>query len=99
MKKLFSISVLFIATVMIVVYPKSLLAAFKDVPKTHFAIDAINYVESKNIVKGYEDATFRPDIPVNRAEFTTIIVRALFEYQKEKNCFQDVKEEWFSEFI
>lgn len=79
--------------------PITVKAAFSDVPKAHFASDAINYVQSQKIIEGYADNTFQPEKAINRAEFTTIIIRSLGEYKKEKNCFQDVKEEWFSEFI
>ena len=49
---------------------------FSDI-KGHWAQNCIENLAQKNIVKGYyEDDTFRPDSPVNRAEFAAIISQA-----------------------
>jgi S-layer homology domain. len=49
---------------------------FSDI-KGHWAQNCIENLSQKNIVKGYyEDDTFRPDSPVNRAEFAAIISQA-----------------------
>lgn len=49
---------------------------FNDVPATHANFDAIAYVKDEGVVQGYPDGTFRPDQPINRAEFVKIIVEA-----------------------
>lgn len=48
-------------------------AEFRDVPKNHFAHDAIAYLSDRNILTGYSDETFKPDWKVNRAEALKII--------------------------
>ncbi|HEY9867427.1 MAG TPA: S-layer homology domain-containing protein [Candidatus Obscuribacterales bacterium] len=50
--------------------------SFSDI-KGHWAQNCIESLAQKNIVKGYyEDDTFRPDSPVNRAEFAAILNQA-----------------------
>lgn len=73
---------------------------FSDVPSTHLNYDAINYIQAQNIVQGYSDGTFRPDNPINRAEFTKIIMQAYYLGQAAgSNCFTDVGTEWFAEYV
>jgi len=52
------------------------LANFQDVPSNYPYADAINYIQSNNIVQGYPDGTYRPDNTINRAEFTKIVIGA-----------------------
>lgn len=42
-----------------------------------WAKDAVARAVKAGIVKGYEDGSFRPDVPLIRAEMTAILVRAL----------------------
>jgi hypothetical protein len=46
---------------------------FSDVPLSHPNNIAINYVHAEGIVGGYSDYTFRPNNPINRAEFSKIL--------------------------
>ncbi len=50
---------------------------FSDVPDTHWAYASINQLCQKGAVSGYKDGSFRPDSPITRAEFITILVKAL----------------------
>ncbi|MGO4106930.1 S-layer homology domain-containing protein [Paenibacillus sp. YAF4_2] len=52
------------------------LLTFKDV-KGHWAEASIYEAVSLGFVTGYSDATFKPNLEVTRAEFATMIVRAL----------------------
>ena len=49
--------------------------SFSDVPAGKWYSNAIGYMERYNIVRGYEDGTFRPDAPITRAEFAAIAAR------------------------
>ncbi len=49
-------------------------SSFKDVPTSHPASAAIEYLKEKNIISGYPDGTFKPEAKVNRAEALKIIV-------------------------
>jgi len=50
---------------------------FKDVPATHWASGFVNIASEKGLLKGYPDATFKPEANVTYAEAITILVRAL----------------------
>ncbi len=50
-------------------------AASADV-KGHWAEPTINSWTSQGFVKGYEDGTFRPEVKVNRQEFTAFVNRS-----------------------
>lgn len=66
---------------------------------------AIDYVQSRGIVNGYDDGTFKPDQLINRAEFTKILVEHLynegdFNSFTTENCFSDVPGgEWFTRYV
>lgn len=48
-------------------------AVFPDVPKDHFAREAIIYLSNRGTLTGYSDGTFKPDRKVNRAEALKVI--------------------------
>lgn len=75
-------------------------SSFPDVAEQHANFDAIEYVQSQGIVNGYPDGTYKPLQTINRAEFTKIVMEALFPNEiTGANCFPDVKEEWFAEYV
>lgn len=63
---------------------------------------AIIYLQEKGIINGYPDGTFRPNQELNRAEFMKLVIAHKVgqpDPNKYKNCFPDVKEEWFAPYI
>ncbi len=54
--------------------------------------EAILGLASRGIVEGYEDSTFRPLAPINRAEFIKILVESQFKGHtpKDLRCFKDL---------
>jgi len=86
---------------------------FGDVSANHANAEAINAVQSLNIVGGYADGTFRPDSLVNRAELVKIIIGAQFSSEAIDQCakkntkpnwtymfFADVPiDAWFAKYI
>lgn len=46
---------------------------FSDVPETSPNYDAIEYLRQNNVIRGYQDGTFKPDSRINRAEFLQLI--------------------------
>ena len=50
-------------------------ATFADVSSKDWFAKEVGYLEKYNIIKGYEDNTFRPNDAVTRAEFVTMAVR------------------------
>lgn len=81
---------------------QSALATFTDVPETHENYQAITYLQSKGIIQGYEDGTFKPDKEVVRAEAVKIIIAPLFQEIADvsENPFPDVNpSEWFAKYV
>jgi hypothetical protein len=64
---------------------------------------AIQYLYDNGVISGYPDGTFKPSNIVNRAELLKILVGGMGIQPTTnagyKNCFPDVKEEWFAPFI
>ena len=50
---------------------------FSDMQESHWAYPAVKGLVENSVVNGYPDNTFRPDNPVTRAEFATILVKGL----------------------
>lgn len=48
--------------------------AFSDIQVSDKNYEAINYLQEKYILNGYDDGTFKPNKAVNRAEFLKIVV-------------------------
>lgn len=57
--------------------------SFCDVPADFWAVDIINKLSASKVIAGYPDQTFRPNCPVTRAEFASLVVSGL-NYQGEK---------------
>lgn len=79
------------------------LADFSDVPNTNDNYLSVTYLNEQNIVKGYEDGTFKPDQPVNRAEALKIILegnKIEVPESVEETGFSDVTAtEWYARYI
>ncbi len=75
---------------------------FSDISVNDSNLDSIIYLKNKGVLRGYQDGTFKPQSSINRAEFTKIIVEAKGDTPDKtiyRNCFPDVKEEWFAPYI
>src|SRR5699024_8954981 len=60
-----------------------------DIDK-HWASDQIIEAVNRNLITGYEDKTFRPNTPITRAQFVTIIDRAFdLDVDYEMPYFED----------
>ncbi len=52
-----------------------LVSAFEDVPNGYWAGCEINKLTENNIIAGYPDRTFKPNLPVSRAEMAAMTVK------------------------
>lgn len=50
-------------------------SAFDDIPSGFWAGCDINKLTSNNIIAGYPDRTFKPNLPVSRAEMASLIIK------------------------
>jgi uncharacterized repeat protein (TIGR02543 family) len=72
---------------------------FKDVPKDSPTAKAIELASKLGIVKGYEDGSFHANATVSRAEFATMLVKALGLNSEDDSSFKDTKGHWAAEAI
>ena len=94
-------------TLILGLLPQSVVAGFSDVPDRHPYSTAIAYVESRGIISGYTDGTFRPNRSVNRAEFTKMIAGTVIPSLGIERCirgqgqpFRDVPlDAWFAPYV
>lgn len=75
---------------------------FTDVDSNHKNYEAIKVLHNLGVVGGYGDDSFKPDKIINRAEMLAMLTNAVdsdFSIGVYKDCFTDVKGEWFSVFV
>lgn len=75
---------------------------FSDVSASDWYGTTVATLSSMDIVRGYEDGTFRPNAPITRAEFAAIATRFFEETgaEYEPGTFDDVTgDEWFANAI
>ncbi len=80
----------------------SVAASFSDVSPTNPNYNAIEYLKTKGIVKGYADGSFKPTQPVNRAEALKMIFIAagITPETPTVSYFPDIKlGDWFAPYI
>ena len=82
MKKLFS-KVLLSITILGVSGLGVLAKDYKDLPKDHWAYKQIQTLTEQNVVVGYPDGNYRPEANVTRAEFATMVIKALNQQNAE----------------
>ncbi len=71
---------------------------FTDVSASYWAIAEINGLSGLSYISGYPDGTFKPDSTITRAEFVSIIAKALKlpPINAAAPCFDDVASgDWF----
>src|SRR5688572_28380786 len=82
--------------------------SFPSVHDDYVYADAVAHAYGRGIVRGYPDGTFRPESPINGAEFVKILLRANFpDVSSNSACldqgllrFQDVPvDAWFANYV
>lgn len=56
---------------------------YKDLPEDHWAYKQIQTLTEQNVVVGYPDGNYRPEANVTRAEFATMVIKALNQQNAE----------------
>lgn len=83
---------------------------FSDITEQELYPDAIQFLYNNQVVKGYEDGTFKPQNTINRAEMVKIIAEAVLKYKglssdflenySGSNCFTDVPvHAWYTKYV
>lgn len=80
--------------------------SFSDVPKDHFAFEAIEYLKEQGVLSGYDDGTFKPGKTVNRAESIKILIAPLINKEElatatsAKTVYKDVpNNSWYKPYV
>jgi len=58
-------------------------AFYTDMDENHWAYQSIKFLTEVGVVVGYPDGTYKPDIPVTRAEFASMAIKALGQESTE----------------
>lgn len=63
--------------------------------------EAVQYLKTKKVMEGYDDGTFKPDQPINRAEFLKIVFAAKgSEPVPGVACFKDIDPTlWYAPYV
>lgn len=72
--------------------------SFKDI-NGYWAEKNIEELVTMGAVTGYSDATFKPDNPITRAEFATMLVKAFRLEPKQGKMFTDTMNHWARDTI
>jgi len=74
---------------------------FSDLSTDHNAYEAVEAAYEDELIEGYEDGTFKPDVLLNRAEAFKLLVGYFGEgCEPEKNPFDDVADDvWYAEYV
>lgn len=83
-------------------YAQTKYTDFSDLPSSHWAYNAIQWMNDNKIISGYPDNTFKPNKVVTRAEFAVIMVKALNLSLKtpQDETFMDMpKDNWAYSYV
>ncbi|MBQ2983897.1 MAG: S-layer homology domain-containing protein [Candidatus Gastranaerophilales bacterium] len=72
-------------------------ASYPDLPKDHWAYEAVTFLTDHKITVGYPDGLYRPDQKVTRGEFSTMVIKALGLYEKDTAQifpYKDIDKHW-----
>lgn len=75
---------------------------FSDLPSSHWAYDAVKWMDRNEIISGYPDNTFKPNKVVTRAEFAVIMVKALnlpLKTSEEETFIDMPKDNWAYSYV
>jgi hypothetical protein len=83
-----------------IVTPDSSAPIFSDI-QAHWAADFITGLAKQDLIGGFADGTFKPDIPINRAQYAALLVRAFNPpIKRPAVAFSDVPSSfWAKSFI
>ncbi|WP_235615987.1 S-layer homology domain-containing protein [Metasolibacillus fluoroglycofenilyticus] len=74
-------------------------AGFKDVPKEHFAYDAVLWAQKYEIINGYSDGTFKPNEMITEQQFAKLLANYFeLEIVEDELKKQTTTEIWSDEF-
>ena len=96
MKKIFKFFAVLICTVTMGI-SGAMAQTFNDLPSSHWAYEAVEYLYENGVVVGYPDGSYKADNNVIRAEFCSMVVSALRLREKSIDSIRNFKdvEDWY----
>ncbi|MDD5740262.1 MAG: S-layer homology domain-containing protein, partial [Candidatus Peribacteraceae bacterium] len=102
MRRIFGLLLLALPLVALAAYDTASLP-YSDAPQDRVTAVATSFLTQEGIVQGYPDGTFRPDQPVNRAEFLKMAMSANTAEvlpSADTACFPDIDPAaWYAPFV
>ncbi|MBR0600230.1 S-layer homology domain-containing protein [Sinanaerobacter chloroacetimidivorans] len=72
---------------------------YVDVEPERWSFEAISTLTQANVLNGYGDGTFLPDLPVTRAEFASVASKFDHLENSDTNLFSDISDHWARKVI
>lgn len=69
--------------------------SFSDVPEGRWYTEAVGIAYERGLIDGYPDGTFRPDVPISRAELAVLLARLNLESSAEEHQTQRFEDDAF----
>lgn len=74
--------------------------AFSDLTESHWAYKNVMDMQSRGVISGFNDNTFKPDNSLTREQFITMAVKGLkITKPGTENVFEDISDRWSEDFI
>jgi len=102
MRKIICVFALALAACLFILPNTTFAATFIDVPEDHWAYEAVEYFTSNNIMTGYLDGSFQPDLIYNRAQMAVMLcrVKGYEPYKTPSTPIPDVADSvWYTESV
>jgi len=74
-------------------------SSFPDIYTHNPYFKSVEVLYKNGVIEGYSDGKYKPGKKINRAEFIKIVLGANDIKSEGKNCFTDVKNEWFAKYV
>lgn len=100
MRKIVSVILIFVFTVLCVCQVNATEISFPDVPEEHWAYEYVTDMAKRGIINGMPDGRFLPDDIVTREQFAKMFVLAIgIEMVPTDNYFVDAEGRWSIDYV
>lgn len=79
-------------------YAAATTTSFNDVPKTHWAYNAVSKLAQDGVLNGYDNGSFQGDKTMNRYEFAIVVAKMIDKYESASEADKQLIDNLSSEF-